>query len=483
MAVRQPSVQGRAAHEETDEEAYSAGRLMAYGSLAVPLQALLNPMLIFLPTFYAAEMGLDLAAVGLLFLIARSWDALTDPFIGALSDRSKSRFGRRRPWIVIGTPLLLITSYFVLMPGEATSVFALGVAIFAFYLCWTMVYIPYQSWGAEISSDYEQRTRIAGFREAGTVLGVLVGIGIPLLMVDPIAAPLRDLIWPNGLGLDPSLRSVLLIIFVTILVLFPITAALSCIFMPDRQVASTQRLSWKQTAGVITRNKPFRRLFVGYFIAQLGFLIFLSAVQMLITRGLEIKAFLFLVFVQHLVAIAAVPLWLKLAKRFGKHVTYCASLAVIIVGFLALNFVEPGALWMATLLFMFNGLGSSGKLILPASLAADTVDYDTMKTGTREAGSHIALLNVANKITFAVSIGITFALLSLTGFDPASSSNSQSAIDALMAIGTVLPAILLAIGMAVMWSFPLNKTRYDIVRRNLVRREARSATPSQDPML
>lgn len=448
----------------------SASRLIAYGSLAVPLQVLLNPMLIFLPPFYVAEMGLSLAAVGTLFFVARAWDALTDPVIGALSDRSAGRFGRRRPWILAGTPLLLIASYYVLVPGEKTSIAALGLAIFTFYVVWTVVFIPYQSWGAEISRNYEQRTRIAGYREAGTVLGVLVGIGIPLLIVDPIAQPLRTLIWPEGLGLDASLRNVLLIIFFTTLVMFPVAAIISCLFVPDRQISSSNRPTWRQTAGVIVRNKPFRRLFIGYLIAQLGFLIFLSAVQMLITRGLEIEAFLFLVFVQHLVAIAAIPFWLWLAARYSKHAAYCASLIVIIIGFLALNFVKPGALWMATLLFMFNGLGSSGKLILPASLAADTIDYDTLKTGAKEAGSHIALLNVANKITFAISIGITFILLSFTGFDPSSDSNSESAIDALMAIGTVLPAALLAIGVMVMWSFPLNKARHDIIRRRLEQR-------------
>lgn len=429
----------------------------------------MNPMLIFLPPFYAAEMGLSLASVGMLFLIARAWDALTDPLIGAFSDRTSGRFGRRRPWILVGTPLLLIASYYVLVPGQTTSIGALGLAIFFFYIFWTMVFIPYQSWGAEISPDYQERTRIVGFREAGTVLGVLVGIGIPLLMVDPIAEPVRSFIWPEGIGLDSSLRSVLLIIFCTIMVMLPITAIVSCLFVPDRQVAASGRLSWKQSASVIVRNKPFRHLFIGYLIAQLGFLIFLSAVQMLITRGLEIQAFLFLIFVQHLVAIAAVPFWLKLATRYGKHSAYCASLIVIIIGFLSLNFVEPGALWMAILVFMFNGLGSSGKLILPASLAADTIDYDTLMTGTREAGSHIALLNVANKITFALSIGITFVLLSYTGFDPASDSNSQSAISALMAIGTILPAALLAIGVIIMWSFPLTKARHGIIRRRLER--------------
>lgn len=455
---------------------YSFGRLAAYGSLAVPLQALLNPMLIFLPPFYAAEMGLNLAAVGLVFFLARTWDAVTDPIIGGLSDRTRSKYGRRRPWIVAATPFVLISSFFVLVPQGPQTVTSLGLSIFVFYVFWTMVYIPYQSWGAEISDDYIERTRIAGYREAGTVLGVLVGIGIPLLLIDPIADPIRRVIWPDGLGLDTSLGSILEIIFVTVLVLLPITVVAACSFMPETVEKSPAPISWRQTASVIVRNKPFQRLFTGYFVAQLGFLIFLSSVTLLITRGLEIEAFLFLVFVQHLVAILAVPFWLKVADRFGKHRAYCASLAVIIIGFLSLNAVEPGDLWMATLVFLFNGLGSSGKLILPAALAADTVDYDTLRTGSREAGTHVALLNLANKATFALSVGISFPLLALAGFDPSAAQNTQGAINALMAIGTLLPSILLAVGIAIMWSFPLNKKRYEIVQKSLQARQRRAET-------
>lgn len=468
----------RAADWSSDDERpvgrLSSGRLIAYASLAVPLQALFNPMLIFLPTFYVSELGFGLAAVGALFFLVRAWDAFTDPLIGGASDRTTSRFGRRRPWILLGTPLLLLASYVVLLPAEGTSIFTLGLAIFVFYIFWTMVFIPYQAWGAEISLDHDERTRIAGFREAGTILGVLVGIGIPLLLIDPVALPLRTLVWPEGLGWEPSLSNVLLVIFVTVAVLFPITSLAACLFVPDRVVAKPARLTWKQTSAILFRNKPFLRLFIGYLIAQLGFLIFLSAVQMLITRGLQIQEFLFLIFCQHLVAIAAVPFWLFLAKKIGKHVAYCASLTAVAVGFLALHFVEPGALWMAVAVFMFNGLGSSGKLILPASLAADTIDYDTLLTGNREAGSHLALLNVANKICFAVSIGGTFGLLALSGFDPTSDANSQSSINALMAIGTILPAGLLAAGVAILWSYPLTKKRHDIIRRRLEQKSARA---------
>lgn len=453
----------------TREQPLPSGALLAYGAPAVPLQVLLTPLLIFLPTFYATELGLGLASVGILFLLARAWDALTDPFIGALSDRTRSRIGRRKPWIIAGTPLLIIASYFVLVPSPDMTLPKAVLLIGVFYVFWTMIFIPYQSWGAEIQSGYEERTRAAGFREGGAVLGVLVGIGIPLLLIDPVAEPARNLIWPDGLGLDASLRSLHFVIFVTFATLLPIATTFSCIFVPDTMPKQLSRYPWKQTATILVRNKPFQRLFAGYFIAQLGFLAFLSVVQLLITRALEIEAFLFLIFLQNIVAILAVPIWLKIADRFGKRQAYCASLLIISIGFFALALIQPGHLSMAVAVFLFNGLGSSGKLILPASIAADTVDYDTLKTGVREAGSHLALLNMANKATFAISIGATFVALSITGFDPASSENSRASINGMLIVGTLIPALLVLSGMVIMWGYPLSKRRHHVIHRRLER--------------
>lgn len=449
-----------------DPSPLTRSSLLAYGSLAVPLQALINPVLIFLPAFYAVEVGLDLTTVGLIFFLARSWDALTDPIVGALSDRTKSPLGRRRPWIIAGTPLLMIASYFVLVPPGSSTNWTVGLFIFFFYAVWTVVYIPYQSWGAEASPDYEERTRVAAFREGGTVLGVLVGIGIPLLLVDPIAEPVRRLIWPDGLGLDASLHSVLMIIFVTVAVLLPVTAWAACTFMPEKPHIAKQDISWRQTLTVLKRNGPLSRLIAGYFVAQLGFLIFLSSVQLVITQGLQIKAFLFLIFIQHVVAIAAVPVWLRIANGIGKHRAYCASLALMIIGLLALNLVQPGEFGLAVLIFLFNGLGSSGKLILPPALAADTIDYDTLKTGSNEAGTHMALLNLANKATFALSVGLAFPLLALAQFDPAG-DNTPEALRSLMTIGTVLPSCALLLGILILWNFPLDRRRVNAIRRQL----------------
>jgi len=431
------------------------------------LKLLLNPMLIFLPPFYASEIGLDLATVGLIFFLARSWDALTDPIIGGLSDRTKSRIGRRKPWIIIGTPLLVASSFFLLVPQGNPSVLSLGVTISIFYIFWTMVYIPYLSWGTEVSPNYTQRTRIAGYREAGSVLGILIGIGIPLLLVDPVAEPVRNFFWSEGIGLKSSLGDILKIIFVTTMVLLPLTAFAACFFMHEAPIPNQTNISWHQTLAVIVRNKPFQRLLAGYFLAQLGLLIYLSTLQLLITKALKIDAFLFLIFIQHIIAFMVVPLWVYIGNQVGKHKAFCLSLIVMVCGFLCLNIVPSGNLWIVSLVFILNGLGSSGGTIFPPALAADAVDYDTMRTGSREAGSHIALLNLTSKSTFALSVGISFPLLALAGFDPGAVENSPNSENMLMIIGTLIPCLLMIAGTITMWNFPLNHKKHKIIIKKL----------------
>ena len=445
-------------------------QLISYSGLSVPLQALLIPLIVFLPPFYATEMGLGLATVGAVFFVARLWDALSDPIVGGLSDRTKSRFGPRRPWIFIGTPFLMGLTWLLLVPQFEITFISLSILIFVFYVFWTSVFIPYQSWGAEITPDYDERARVTAFREGGTVIGILLGMGVPLVLIDPVTAPLRDAIWPGGLPLDNSLGSLLRVMASTVIVLLPVAALAACLFAPAPDFASAQTIEWRQTMGVLTRNKMFLRLFVGYFSAQLGFLCFIATVQLFVTRGLMLDEFLLLVFLQHVVAIVTVPAWIWASNTFGKHRAYCATLGFMMTGFLGFLLIPTANLQAAIIVFMFHGVGASGKLILPSAIAADTVDYDTLQTGAREAGSHLALLNLANKVTFALSVGITYPLLALAGFDP-NGENSPGTINALMAVTVVLPFIVMSIGLAVMWNFPLTKQRHAEIRAELAGRQ------------
>lgn len=141
------------------EERQSPARLIAFASLGIPLAAVFLPLGVYLPPFYAQTMGLGLGTVGLVFMLSRLWNALCDPLIGVLSDHTRTRFGRRKPWIVAGSVLFLAAVAAVYWPPQHLTALHLGVALFALYLGWTMIGTPLAAWGSELSSGYHERSR------------------------------------------------------------------------------------------------------------------------------------------------------------------------------------------------------------------------------------------------------------------------------------------------------------------------------------
>ena len=148
---------------------------MAFGCLALPLAALNLPFYVYLPTFYVRDLGIDLAVVGGILLVARVLDVVTDPIIGTLGDRTSTRFGRRRPWVLASVPLLLLASWQLFLPPDDAGGLYLFVWSSLAYLAWTMILLAYSAWGAELSPDYNERSRIFGARESFVISGCADG--------------------------------------------------------------------------------------------------------------------------------------------------------------------------------------------------------------------------------------------------------------------------------------------------------------------
>jgi len=159
----------------------NAPRLTAYALPSIALQAMMVPILLTLPPLYAQEVGLSVGAISIVLILARSLEALSDPLIGAFSDRTPQGPWQRAGWMLAGTPLAVVTAFALLHPPAGAGALYLFVFLVLFYLGWTMVYIPYQSWGAELSDDFTERSRIAAFREAGSFLGYLLSALVPLI--------------------------------------------------------------------------------------------------------------------------------------------------------------------------------------------------------------------------------------------------------------------------------------------------------------
>ena len=188
--------------------------LLAYGLPGLPLAVLTLPLYVYLPAFYAEDVGIGFALVGTILLIARLWDVVTDPLVGLLSDRWNGSWGRRRPWMIAATPIAIVSAWFLFHPPAGAGWPYLLAWTMALYLAGTMVKLPYEAWGAEISPDYDGRSRIAGYREACVVVGTLLAAGAPVIFGGGRAEALTLLAWIFALTL-------------------PVAVLLACRYVPD----------------------------------------------------------------------------------------------------------------------------------------------------------------------------------------------------------------------------------------------------------
>ena len=164
------------------DERPPALRLAAFSSLGIPLAAVFLPLGVYLPPFYAQTMGLGLGTVGLVFMLSRLWNALCDPAIGLLSDHTRSRFGRRKPWIAAGALIFVAAVAAVYWPPRQLGAVHLGVALFALYLGWTMIGTPLAAWASELTVGYHDRSRVQTYMQTGGAIGLMLTLLLPAVI-------------------------------------------------------------------------------------------------------------------------------------------------------------------------------------------------------------------------------------------------------------------------------------------------------------
>ena len=427
--------------------ALSRPLLLAYGLPGLPLAALLLPLFVYLPTFYAENLGLGFALVGSLLLLARLSDMVTDPLIGALSDRFGWPLGRRRSWMLLGVPLLALAAHRLFLPPEgAGAVYLLSWTVLA-YLGATMVQLPYNAWGAEISEDYDERSRIAAAREGFVVVGTLLAAGLPALFAADLAATMAVIGW----GL---------------LIVLPVTVLLAVRAVPEGRFQDRRRLGWRQGVALLLRNRPFSRLLGAYFLNSLANGLPATLFLLYVSHILEKPSWSgILLFVYFACGVAAIPLWLRLSRRWGKHRTWMLAMALATAVFALVPLLGPGdQLWFLAVCIV-TGIGLGADLTLPASMQADVVDLDTLKSGQQRTGLFFALWGIATKLALALAVGLAFPLLELAGFRAEAGAQNETALLTLTLLYSLLPAVIKLAAIALFLGYPLTAARQQRIRR------------------
>jgi Na+/melibiose symporter-like transporter len=439
-----------------------AWRVAAFAAPCVPIAALGLPISLYLPQFYASEMGLGLGVVGTIFMVARLWDVITDPMVGVVSDHYPSRWGHRRHWLVMAMPVICIATYFLFLPQAPVSPFYLLGWLLLLYLGWTMFTIPHLSWGAELSDDYHERSRIHGYREAAEIIGVPLVLAAPAA-IERMGGPEMEANRVAAMGLF-------------IILLLPIATLFSVWLVKERPVTSQPRLGLRVALKTIARNRPLRTLVAADAIsgsagAAVGALFLYVATH---RWGLEDAASL-LMLIYFFAGLGFVPLVLQASYRFGKQRTLIGCCTFYVIGPPFALLVPQGNMAAAAALMILLGVNVGGAGVLFRSIMADVADLDELESGQKRTGLLYSFLALTRKAGSAFAVGATFWALQLIGFKP-DSLNANPVVMKLALLFAITPMVCNLAVILLMWRFPLGAEAHAAIQRELGKRQA--VTPS-----
>ncbi|MEC7807314.1 MAG: MFS transporter [Pseudomonadota bacterium] len=430
--------------------------MVAYSFPALAISIPTIPLYLYLPTFYGVTLELGLAATGFALLTARVFDTITDPIVGIISDRFPIKRNYRKPWIAVGSIIAAIGLYQLLNPPNDAGIIYLICWSIILYLGWTFVAVPYLTWGAELSTDYNERTSITTSRETAGILGILT----------------CGVIFTFSANLNFSEIDTIGIIGWATICLGAISIPYMLKKVPDAGLVRLKKgkntnSSFLRSVLQLTQNRLFVRLLAAWFLNGIAngipsVLFFLYLDKVLGVNETQ-RAVLILIYFS--TAVAAMPAWLSLSKVFNKHRVWCYAMILAIGAFSLVPFLPEGAFYLFSIICILTGVCLGADLSIPPSIQADVLDYDKLKTRSQRAGLLFSLWGMATKLALACSVGLAFPLLDWLGFEP--DMPDDSGRQALVFLYALLPVGFKCITVLAIWNFPLNRKNHTIIKRRL----------------
>jgi len=401
-----------------------------------------------LVAFATEVLGIAPGRVGALLAIPRIWDAISDPMFGYWSDRARTRFGRRRPFILFGS-IPMAAGFFMLWAAPAalaTGSLELwtAVALFGFYTGLTLVDMPHAALGAELSRDYHERTRIAGTRRLVIGLGTVLSVLSILLFNQP--------------ALTGDIRTAAKLVGGLGALFIVATCSWSVWHCREPRLESDARpASPFRAFGDVLRNPHARRLLVVALFQQGGVAALVSLLPFYSAHVLGTPELTFAyVGVVILASFAGAGLALRLAPSFDKRTLVLAGMTVITGLVASLAFAGRGDVAWTLGIGLMAGLAGGVIDAVGPSLQADVVDYDELETHQRKEGAYFASWTLVAKLSRAGGLLCVSLALQWIGFEPQAEQSAQVQRAIALLIG-VLPAGLIAVATWMFVSYGLTR--------------------------
>ena len=434
----------------------SRKNLFFFGLADMPIQMASVPVAAFIPNYYGQDLGISLAAVGLVLLLSRSFDAITDPLIGWLSDRTVSPWGRRRVWMILAVPVLMVSIYKLFFPDpNNVSAFYLFIWLTFLWLGWTMLFIPYYAWAAELTADYHERSRVTGWRSS---------IGLAANVVSKLVPAIAIFCCAYG-----GTRETLFLIGVMLMGLLPVSVCLTVFMVPEGKNFIPAKLSFVPGLKLMLKNGPFKRLIIAFFINQLGTSISTALIVFYVRSVLqeEDKTILQLL-VYYFFNLCGIPFFVRFSSHIGKHRAWSLALlafAVCMLGYLSLG---PGDFYWMLPITAVTGFLAGSFWVIPNSMKADVIDIDRLQSGEDRTAWYFAIWSLATKIALSLGPAIALGLLSMTGYDPGNQAGGLDAsVEGLKLLFVFGPAAGFILTAIIAWNYPITEKYHVEIKKQI----------------
>ncbi len=440
----------------TSEDRLPTGAILAY-SYPTAGAAFVSFLLgLYLFKFSTDVLLIAPAAMGLIFALARIWDAVSDPMAGYLSDRTQTRLGRRRPWLLASALPIAVVPVMVWSPPaflEGASLIAwMTVGILAYETVLTIFFVPHAALGAELSMDHHERTRVFAFRHVAWSIGFLACVGaVHLLITSEDKRATAVLLASAGGGVSA---------------LFILYGVVRLREHPEHLGRGGER-PFRAFADVL-RNPHARLLVFVFLIESLG------------TATLGIMSPYFFQYVlqaewayaPHLLfhfvpTLLVIPVGVALSRRFGKKKLWAISMAISGLAYLSVFLAGPGDVAYVFVCVAFTGIGSGIGAIVGPSIQADLIDYDEYTTGERKEGAYFAVWNFVRKAAGGITGGLAGVALQYVGFAPNLEQTEATQLT-IRVLYSVLPGVSMIVGVAIFsLRFRLTEGEHQRIRAEL----------------
>ncbi len=414
--------------------------------------------------------GLNPALAGMTLLVGKVWDAINDPLVGWLSDRTRSPWGRRYPWMLWGAIPMGLTfalQWWVPPTTSQTDLFIYySVIAFLFYTASTTVIVPYSTLGAELTRHYDERTSLISYKAAFSIGSSILGLVLAQLIFATIPNPRSKYLITGVVCGGIAILAVFLCVWGTCKRFREIEAERSQVARP------TMLPFWKQIR-IAFSNRPFLYVIGIYLCSWLGLQVTAAMLPYFVIywMGLPDQHFTQMALAVQGTALITMPLWGWLGQKLGKRAIYCMGIPLTLIAQAGLFLLQPGQMQLMYALGVLAGVGLATAYLVPWSMLPDVVDLDELQTGQRREGIFYGFVVQLQKVGVALALFLVSTLLAWSGLVTGGTDQSviqpESALQMIRWLVAPIPSVVLIGGLLLAYVYPITRDRHQHILSQL----------------